>query len=144
MNSRYTILSLLFTAIIAASCAPIEYSVVIVQAAQAISQAETAGAACTEQQINDLSPVTKNNNLESGTELATTDKKEVEDDNILGGAPMCGAPFEYYSAIEYLHKAREEVGYSDYEAAIEYARQSRDYANKAGEISQNLDRERGR
>ena len=38
------------------------------------------------------------------------------------GEPMCDAPYEYYSAIEYIHKAREEVGYSDYEAAIDLVR----------------------
>jgi hypothetical protein len=143
VNSRYVFFYLLLSALTGAGCAPIEYSVVIVQAAQAISQAEVSGAACTEPQINALSPVTRNNNLQSGTELASTEKKPVKDD-ALSGTPMCNAPYEYYSAIEYLEKAREEVGYSDYEAAVEYARSSRDFAQKAWDISQNMDKERGR
>ncbi|MBN2804294.1 MAG: DUF4398 domain-containing protein, partial [Deltaproteobacteria bacterium] len=82
-----------------------------------------------------------NNNIQSGTELASTENSDVSSMN---SSPMCGAPFEYYSALEFLDKAREEVGYSDYEAAIEYAREARDYAKKAWEISSNLDKERGR
>ncbi|MBN2524805.1 MAG: DUF4398 domain-containing protein [Deltaproteobacteria bacterium] len=51
--------------------------------------------------------------------------------------PICGAPYEYYLAVEYLKKAREEVGYSDYEAALEYAREARKYAQLAREITVN-------
>lgn len=40
-------------------CATVEYSVVIVQASQAISAAEAAGAACTESQLNSLSQLTR-------------------------------------------------------------------------------------
>lgn len=47
------------------------------------------------------------------------------------------APFEYYSAKEYLRKAREEWGYSDFEAAKDYAdeatRRAVDARNKAKE-----------
>ena len=57
---------------------------------------------------------------------------------------MCDAPYEYYSAVEYLHKAREEVGYSEYEAAIEFARKSRKFARKARDIALNRNQERGR
>ncbi|MBN2717847.1 MAG: DUF4398 domain-containing protein [Deltaproteobacteria bacterium] len=103
----------------------------IVNAADAIEKAEAAGAACTEQQLAELSPVTRYNALESGTELAST---ESSSEDAPKGA-RCAAPFEYYSALEYLSKAREEVGYSDYQAALEYARQAREYARKATELS---------
>ena len=43
-----------------------------------------------------------------------------------------------------VHKAREEVGYSDYEPALEFARQSRTYARKARDIALNRNQERGR
>jgi hypothetical protein len=38
------------------------------------------------------------------------------------------APYEWTAAREYLHKAREEQGYADYELAI-------DYAEKAGKLA---------
>ena len=130
-----------WTAALALGCAPIEYSVVVVEASQAIAEAEMAGAACTQEQLDRRSPVTKNLAPDPGTELASSEHDE------LGtgiGEPMCDAPFEYYSALEYLHKAREEVGYSDYEAAIVFARQARKHARTARDISLKRDRERGR
>lgn len=41
------------------------------------------------------------------------------------------ATFEYVSAVEYLRKAREEEGYSDYQDAIDLAVKSREFADKA-------------
>lgn len=41
------------------------------------------------------------------------------------------ATFEYVSAVEYLRKAREEEGYSDYQEAIDLAVKARDFADKA-------------
>lgn len=41
------------------------------------------------------------------------------------------APYEYYSAKYYLHKAREEWGYSDFEASYDYARQAKQAADAA-------------
>ncbi len=41
------------------------------------------------------------------------------------------APFEYVAAEEYLHKAREEQSYADYEVAVLYAEKSRDCARVA-------------
>lgn len=41
------------------------------------------------------------------------------------------APYEYYSAKYYLHKAKEEWGYSDFEAAYDYARQAKEAARAA-------------
>ena len=45
------------------------------------------------------------------------------------------APYEYTSAVEYLHKAREEGGYAEYQVAIDYGRQAEDFAIKARAIS---------
>jgi ABC-type molybdate transport system substrate-binding protein len=122
-------------------CAPIEYSVIIVEASQAVAEAEIAGASCTQEQLDSLSPVTKNLAPDPGTALASSEE-ELEQIEI--GQPRCDAPFEYYSAQEYLRKAREEVGYSDYEAAVEFAREARTYARKARDIALNRDQERGR
>jgi hypothetical protein len=41
------------------------------------------------------------------------------------------APYEYYSAKYYLHKAKEEWGYSDFEAAYDYARKAKQAARSA-------------
>jgi hypothetical protein len=41
------------------------------------------------------------------------------------------APFEYTAAEEYLHKAREEQSYAEFERAVDFARKSRDCARVA-------------
>jgi hypothetical protein len=41
------------------------------------------------------------------------------------------APYEWTSANLYLHKAREEVGYSDFEQAVSYSKKASTFANKA-------------
>jgi hypothetical protein len=41
------------------------------------------------------------------------------------------AVYEYVSAVECLQKAKEEEGFSDFQAAIDLARKSRDFAEKA-------------
>jgi hypothetical protein len=41
------------------------------------------------------------------------------------------APYEYTAAVEYLHKAREEAAYAQYQDAIEYGRKSEAMANRA-------------
>ena len=132
----------LLAGLVALGCAPIEYSVVIVEANQTIAEAETAGAACTEQQLHRLSPVTEDLAVSPGTELVSTEEEEPSIRAM--GEPMCAAPFEYYSALEYLRKAREEVGYSEYEPALEYAREARKFAKKARDIAIARDREKGR
>ncbi len=124
---------------ITAGCAPVEYTVVVAEADEAVAEAEVAGAACTSEQLERLSPVTENTALDPGTELASS-----EEQASAIGQPTCDAPYEYYSAVEYLRKAREEVGTSDYEAAIEYARKARIFAKKARDIALNRDQERGR
>ena len=45
------------------------------------------------------------------------------------------APYEYTSAVEYLHKAREEEGYADHEAAVHFGKIAADMASKAREIA---------
>ncbi|MDJ0763107.1 MAG: hypothetical protein QNJ97_08980 [Myxococcota bacterium] len=122
-------------------CAPIEYSVVMVEASQAIAEAEIAGASCTEEQLDALSPVTKNKAPDPGTALASTEEVIAP---IEAGQPRCDGPYEYYSAMEYRRKAREEAGFSDYEAAVEFAREARAFARKARDIALNRDQERGR
>ncbi len=43
------------------------------------------------------------------------------------------AIYEYTSAAEYLRKAREEEGYSDFQRAIDLARKAREFAEAARE-----------
>ena len=49
------------------------------------------------------------------------------------------APYEYTSAVEYLHKAREVGGYARYHEAIEWGKKARDFGYEAVKLS----RERG-
>lgn len=53
------------------------------------------------------------------------------------------APYEYTLADAYLNKAREEVGYADYEVAIDFAQKALDNAKKAKDISVNHVKEEG-
>jgi hypothetical protein len=41
------------------------------------------------------------------------------------------APYEWTSANLYIHKAREEVGYSDFEVAVDFAGKASRFANEA-------------
>jgi hypothetical protein len=41
------------------------------------------------------------------------------------------SPYEWTAANLYIHKAREEVGYSDFEAGVEYAGKASKFANEA-------------
>lgn len=43
------------------------------------------------------------------------------------------APYEFTSARLYLVKAREEVGYSDFEVAVDFAKKASRFANEARE-----------
>lgn len=43
------------------------------------------------------------------------------------------APYEWTLANLYLHKAREEVGHSDYQAGVDFAVKASKYANEARE-----------
>ncbi len=41
------------------------------------------------------------------------------------------APYEFTAARLYLQKAREEVGYSDYDVAVDFAKKASKFANEA-------------
>ena len=45
------------------------------------------------------------------------------------------APYEYTSAVEYLHKAREVGGYARYHHAIEWGKKARDFGHKAYQMA---------
>ena len=45
------------------------------------------------------------------------------------------APYEFTGAEEYLHKAREEAGYAQYQDAIEYGRRAEELATRARAIA---------
>jgi hypothetical protein len=45
------------------------------------------------------------------------------------------APYEFTGAEEYLHKAREEAGYAQYQDAIEFGRRAEELANRARAIA---------
>ena len=45
------------------------------------------------------------------------------------------APYEFTGAEEYLHKAREEAGYAQYQDAIEYGHRAEELANRARAIA---------
>ena len=45
------------------------------------------------------------------------------------------APYEYTAATEFLHKAREEAGYADYQAAIRFGNKAEEHAKKARELA---------
>ena len=49
------------------------------------------------------------------------------------------APYEYHSARLYLHKAKEEWGYSDFEAALDYATRSKEMAEMATRMAKGED-----
>ena len=53
----------------------------------------------------------------------------------LTSAERAGAPryaqYEYAAASEYLHKAKEEASYSDFEGARVFAKRALDYADRA-------------
>jgi hypothetical protein len=53
------------------------------------------------------------------------------------------APYEYTLADAYLHKAREEQGYADYEVCIDFAQKSLDNAKKAKDLAVNHVKEQG-
>jgi hypothetical protein len=48
------------------------------------------------------------------------------------------APYEFTLAVEYLHKAREEAGYADYQAAIRFGESAEKKARDARRIALSL------
>jgi hypothetical protein len=140
VKTRLLSFALFGFALVSTGCAPIEYSVVIVQASQSIAEAEIAGAACTQEQLDKLSPMTENTAPDPGYALASSEEEPAIPKI---GQPTCDAPYEYYSAVEYLKKAREEVSYSDYEAAMDFATEALTSARSARDIALNRDQETG-
>lgn len=53
------------------------------------------------------------------------------------------APYEYTLAEAYLHKAREEQGYADYQVCIDFAQKALDNAKKAKEAAVTQVKEQG-
>jgi hypothetical protein len=96
-------------------CGAIEYSVYILQAHEAVAEAEVAGAG----------PAPEGEECQEGVSCWL-------------------APYEYTFALEHLRKAKEEVGQADYQAAVEMARAARDFARKARDMAAQLRREAGR
>jgi hypothetical protein len=45
------------------------------------------------------------------------------------------APYEYTSAVEYLHKAKEEAGYADHQAAVRFGQKAEEMAEKAKKLA---------
>ncbi len=45
------------------------------------------------------------------------------------------APYEYTAAESYLHKAREEAGYAEYQDSIEFGRKAEELAHRARAIA---------
>lgn len=41
------------------------------------------------------------------------------------------SPYEWTSANLYLHKSKEEVGYADFEQAVDYAKKAVEFATRA-------------
>lgn len=66
--------------------------------------------------------------LESTVVILEADKALAEAE--VKGAPQ-KAPYEYNAARAYLHKAREEQGYADYELAIDYGNKAKELARQA-------------
>jgi hypothetical protein len=53
------------------------------------------------------------------------------------------APYEYTAAEEYLHKAREEAGYSQYQVSIEFGRRAEALAMRARALAEAKARSEG-
>ena len=45
------------------------------------------------------------------------------------------APYEFTSAVEYLHKAKEEAGSADFQASVHFGQKAIDMAEKARKIA---------
>ncbi len=58
-------------------------------------------------------------------------KAEVEFERARVAGAHKKAPYEYYSAKQYLHKAKEEWGYSEFEPALDFADQAERAAESA-------------
>lgn len=45
------------------------------------------------------------------------------------------SPYEWTAANLYLHKSKEEVGYADFEQAVDYAKKAVDFATRARDLA---------
>lgn len=71
--------------------------------------------------------------IEYGSQVSSRAARAVADAKQAGAEQH--APYEYTAAVEYLHKAREEGGYAEYQVAIEYGRQAEEFATTARAIA---------
>ncbi|MGB8931767.1 MAG: DUF4398 domain-containing protein [Anaeromyxobacteraceae bacterium] len=62
---------------------------------------------------------------------------DIEVEAARSAGAVAAAPYEFTSAEAYLRKAREEVGYAQYQAATDFALKSRDLAKEAREKALN-------
>jgi hypothetical protein len=56
---------------------------------------------------------------------------DVEIEGARAAGALTAAPYEFHSAEAYLHKAREEAGYAQYESATSFASKARELAKDA-------------
>jgi hypothetical protein len=72
-------------------------------------------------------PIEYLNQVSSKAATALADAKRAQADRY--------APYEYTAAEEYLHKAREEAGYAEYQDSIEFGRKAEELAHRARAIA---------
>jgi len=74
-------------------------------------------------------PIEYLNQVSSKAATALADAKRAQADRY--------APYEYTAAEAYLHKAREEAGYAEYQDSIEYGHKAEEMAHRARAIAMN-------
>jgi len=125
-------------------CGAIEYSVYILQAHEAVAEAQVSGAGPLPDVLDSEGAGTASSGAAYEILLSCATDDEEACPREQRGVNCCLAPYEYTYAMEHLRKAREEVGQADYQAAVEMARLARDYARKARDMAAELRREAGR
>jgi hypothetical protein len=84
-----------------------------------------------------LAPLLASSLLAAGCGPIQTTAWMMDAEVALNAAKTAGAversPYELAAAELYLHKCREELGYSEYELAVEYARKATRHAQEARE-----------
>lgn len=130
--------------VLGTGCGAIEYSVYILQAHEAVAEAQVAGAGPSPDvlEAEGAGTASSGSAYEILLSCATNDEEACPQEE--RGVSCCLAPYEYTYAMEHLRKAREEVGQADYQAAVDMARLARDYARKARDMAAELRREAGR
>jgi hypothetical protein len=125
-------------------CGAIEYSVYILQAHEAVAEAQVSGAGPSPDVLDAEGAGTASSGAAYEILLSCATDDEEACPREQRGVSCCLAPYEYTYAMEHLRKAREEVGQADYQAAVDMARLARDYARKARDMAAELRREAGR